>query len=67
MLLRTVVEHVLYIGHYMLLFEEVALIFGFLELVEHLLNDLTLTPFDVPVFCVCVFSAHNSVPTCRLL
>ena len=48
----------------MLVFEKVALVFRLLEIIEHLLDDLALAPFDVSVFGICIFSAHN-VPITR--
>ena len=62
MFIRTVVEHVLKVGHNVFLLEEITFVLGLFELCKHLLDDLALTPFDVPVFCFCVFSAHDSGP-----
>ena len=67
MLICAVVEHVLEIGHDVLVLEEVALVLGLLKICEHLLDDLALTPLDISVFCVCIFSAHKSVPIRCLL
>ena len=49
-LIGAVVQHVLEIGDYVLVLEEVALVLRLLELVKHLADDLALAPLDISVF-----------------
>ena len=49
-LIGAVVQHVLEIGDYVLVLEEVALVLRLLEFVKHLADDLALAPLDISVF-----------------
>ena len=54
MVLGGVIEHVLDICDDMFVLEQIALILGILEFVEHLGYYLTLTLLDISVFVVCI-------------